>query len=398
MNKRRKKTEKGFILKLIISAAIIMFFPFGKIMILDTLQSIKPVLREKILLTSLFLEKPEETFNFYKDNIAKEMKIQSSEEQKEEESKPEEKENNDDKKEKISSSSEADKKEQVTQIVVSKASEKKPPMIEPKYRGIIEEQVYRGTNNPCFIKYEDIYIRNYTGLKEEEIKSVLSEKSNFKIQGGEEPQVLIFHTHATESFEEYDSKYYDTRGTWRSTDNNKNMTAVGDVLEKELKKAGISVIHDYTQHDYPSYNGSYNRSAETVKAYLEKYPSIKLILDLHRDGVIKEDNCIVKSKWEYRGQKAAQVMLVCACDPKYSTVPNWKENFKVAVDITSALEKDFKGLTRPIYFSEGKYNMNLSPGLLIMEFGTNGNTLEEAKLTAEAVGKSLSKWLKSKME
>ena len=397
MNKRRKKTDKGFILKLMISAALIILFPFGKIMVLDALQSIKPVLREKILLTSLFLEKPEETFNFYKDNMAKEMKTNSSEEESKPEAKPIEK-TEPKEIEETSSSSKEEKQEEISQIVISKPLEKKPPMIDPKYRGIIEEQVYKGVDNPCFIKHDDIYIRNYTGLNSEEIEGVLSEVSNFKIQNGEEPQVLIFHTHATESFEEYDSQYYDTRGTWRSTDNNKNMTAVGDVLEKELKKAGISVIHDYTHHDYPSYNGSYSRSAETVKAYLKKYPSIKLILDLHRDGVIKEDKSIVKSKWEYKGQKAAQVMIVCACDPKYSIVPNWKENFKLGVEITTALENDFKGITRPVYFSEGKYNMNLSEGLLIMEFGTNGNTIEEVKLTAEAVGKSLGKWLKSKME
>ena len=396
MNKRRKKTDKGFILKLFISALVIILFPFGKILVLDTLQGIKPILREKILLTSLFFEKPEETFNLYLQNIETCNSSTESEEKI--------KENTEEiKNEKIENEFSSEEIPSVPEIVLNVSSpakkEKiKAPMIDPKYRGTIEEHVYKGAENPCFVKYDNIFIRNYTELKENEIKAILDERNNFKIGKSEEPQVLIFHTHATESFEEYDSKYYDTRGTWRSTDNNKNMTAVGDVLEKELKKAGISVIHDYTHHDYPSYNGSYKRSAETVKSYLEKYPSIKLILDLHRDGVIKDKNVIVKSKWEYENQKAAQVMLVCACDPNYSVVPQWRKNFKLATEITSVLERDYNGITRPVYFSEGKYNMNISPGLLVMEFGTNGNTLEEVKLTAEAVGKSMGKWLKDNME
>ena len=95
----------------------------------------------------------------------------------------------------------------------------------------------------------------------------------------------------TESYEGYDSEYYDTRNTWRSTDNNENMVAVGNVIEEELKKAGIGVVHDTQQFDYPSYNGSYDRAAVAVKEYLAQYPDIQLILDVHRDG-IQRDRCV----------------------------------------------------------------------------------------------------------
>ena len=176
------------------------------------------------------------------------------------------------------------------------------------------------------------------------------------------------------------------------------MTAVGDVLEKVLKSKGIGVVHDYTHHDYPSYNGSYKRSAETVKSYLEKYPTIKVALDLHRDGIEKENHEIIKSKAEINGEKASQVMVVCACDESYQTIPNWEENFRFGMDITTALEQRYEGITRPLYLCNARYNMDLSQGLLILEFGTNANTIEEVKITAAAVGEVLGDLLETYKE
>ncbi|MEG1043892.1 MAG: stage II sporulation protein P [Oscillospiraceae bacterium] len=281
----------------------------------------------------------------------------------------------------------------------SLSNKKKPPFIEKKYRGTIVEERYGGSNNPAFVKIGNGFLRNYTDMSAEKIAEIAKKKPKIKFEKTDEPQVLIIHTHATEAFEEYDCTYYDTRGTWRTTDNNKNMVAVGDVLEIELESQGINVIHDYTQHDYPSYNGSYSRSAKTVKEYLKKYPSIKVVFDLHRDAVEREDCVIVKSVADVGGKKAAQVMVVSGCDEDGSlNMPNWKENFRLAVDITNKLESDNKGITRPIFFCNAKYNMDLSEGLLILEFGTHANTLDEAKETARCVGKSLGELFKNYME
>ena len=128
-------------------------------------------------------------------------------------------------------------------------------------------------------------------LPADEIESIMEQGMNIHLEDTPEPQVLIFHTHATgESYEPYDSENYDMRNTWRSTDNTNNMIVVGDALEQALKDAGIGVIHDRTQHDYPSYNGAYERSAETIKSYLEKYPTIKVALDVHRDAIQREED------------------------------------------------------------------------------------------------------------
>ncbi|HHY52704.1 MAG TPA: stage II sporulation protein P [Clostridiales bacterium] len=214
----------------------------------------------------------------------------------------------------------------------------------------------------------------------------------------EGPLVLIYHTHATESFERYDSEYYDTRNTWRSTDNNNNMVAVGAAMAHALEQAGIGVIHDTTQHDYPSYNGSYERSAETIQQYLEQYPSIKIILDLHRDAMERENQTIVKPVVEIDGRKAAQIMIIAGADNGSMGMEHWKQNMRFACDLQNAMERNFPQLTRPILLSHRKYNQHLSTGALLLEFGSNANTLEEAVYSAEMAGRALAELIYQSME
>ena len=151
-----------------------------------------------------------------------------------------------------------------------------PVEIPEEYRGtVVEEDLAAAGSSLCFGSGR---IKNATSLSEQQVEEYLAQPQPFLLdrQG---PQVLIMHTHATESFEPYDSEIYDTRHTWRSTDNSENIVAAGEVMAQAIRSHGIEVLHDDTQHDYPSYNGSYERSAETVKEYLAKYPSIKVVLD-----------------------------------------------------------------------------------------------------------------------
>ena len=123
-----------------------------------------------------------------------------------------------------------------------------------------------------FLSYGKGLLRNSTETPDDEVLSILDQGLNIQLEETEDPQILIVHTHATESYEPFDSATFDVRNSWRDTDNQVNMTAVGDALEKKLQEAGIGVVHDKTQHDYPSYNGAYERSAATIRKYLEKYP------------------------------------------------------------------------------------------------------------------------------
>ncbi|MCI8649675.1 MAG: stage II sporulation protein P [Anaerotruncus sp.] len=286
----------------------------------------------------------------------------------------------------------------------SEAPKQRPPVTEPppaaqtgeeipeEHRGRILQENMAGTANNL-IAYGQGKLRNYTNVPDSEVQEIMEQGMNIHLEDTEEPQVLIFHTHATEAYEPYDSENYDMRNSWRSTDHTKNMIAVGDVLEKELQAAGIGVVHDKTLHDYPSYNGAYERSAETIKSYLEKYPSIKIALDVHRDAIQREEDLIVKPTVEIEGKKAAQLMIITGSEDGTMGVPNWRENLRFAASIQDAIEQDYPHLTRPIFFCYRKYNMDLTNGSLLFEVGSQANTLEESIYTAQLVGKSLAKLL-----
>lgn len=265
-----------------------------------------------------------------------------------------------------------------------------PPEISPEYRGVLISETMAGSPSAVCWQIGAGWLRNYTEIPRAQIDAELSEPLELAPKADGRVEVLIMHTHATESYEGYDSEYYDTRNTWRSTDNNENMVAVGNVIEEELRKAGIGVVHDTQQFDYPSYNGSYDRAAVAVKEYLAQYPDIQLILDVHRDGIQRDTTTIVKPATEIDGEPAAQIMILCGSDPG---VGDWGENLRTAAAVTNLLESRYPTLTRPIYFSTGRYNMNLSGGTILLEFGSQANTLEEALTSARLTGQALGEWL-----
>lgn len=262
--------------------------------------------------------------------------------------------------------------------------------IPEEYKKDIIEECFTATASTKNIEFKNAIINNSTEITKEQVLDILKKPWDNKIeQKKNEPLVLIYHTHATESFEPYDSEFYDSRNTWRSVDNNNNITLVGDKICEVLEENGINVIHDKTQHDYPSYNSSYNRSEDTVKKYLEKYPSIKIALDIHRDAIQRGDT-LVKPITTVDGKKLAQVMIIAGCENQNNELPNWRENLKFAVKLQDKMSSEYENLARPIMFCYRKYNQHLTNGSLLLEVGSHGNTLEEAVATGEYIGESLS--------
>ncbi len=264
-----------------------------------------------------------------------------------------------------------------------------PPEIPAAYRGPMLEEDLSGIPSKNYLSLSPAgYLRNYTKLSFEDIEEVLQTPCAVSVGDNTQPQVLIYHTHATEAFERYDSDTYDTRNNWRSTDNNMNMVAVGNALAKSLEENGINVLHDTTQHDYPSYNGAYERSAQTIAGYREQYPTLQVLLDVHRDA-IDRDGTLVRPVTTIDGKKAAQLMIIAPCDDGTMDIPNWRENLRFAAAIQSRAEQDFARLMRPVFFCYRKYNLDKTPASLLLEFGSHGNTLEECEYTASLVGKSI---------
>lgn len=209
----------------------------------------------------------------------------------------------------------------------------------------------------------------------------------------EEPQILIVHTHATEAYTPDGTDVYTpSDNNTRTLDNNYNMVRVGDEMEKVFTEMGLGVIHDTTLHDYPQYNGAYDRSAKTVAAYLEQYPTIRVVLDVHRDALIGEDGTVYKAVTTVDGTSTAQVMLVLGSS-EGGEHPNWMENLTLACKIQNGLNTLYPTLARPMTLRSSRYNQQLCPGSLLVEVGTHGNTLQEAlaaaRLFARAAGQVL---------
>jgi stage II sporulation protein P len=239
------------------------------------------------------------------------------------------------------------------------------------------------------LQYGGVYIKNSTGLNID-LKAELAAKLSLGIKKGSDPQVLIVHTHATESYMTEDRPFYTAADKSRTTDNAKNVTAVGDTLAAVIEAGGYKVLHDRTHHDHPAYNGSYNRAYTTINEYLKKYPGIKIVIDLHRDSIAMSGNDKAKPVVEIDGKKAAQVMLVVGSQTGSVTgFPNWKSNFRLAARFQQKMEKLYPGLPRQMLFCSRRYNMHLTTGSMLLEIGTDSNTLEEAKYSAELAGKAL---------
>lgn len=270
--------------------------------------------------------------------------------------------------------------------------------IAPQNRGTITEKTFTADQSSLYIPLSAGYIKNSTDLSNQQVAAFLAQPLELKLDSGSEPQVLIVHTHATESFEPFDRDFCDTSYTWRSTDNTQNVVYLGDIITQQLEEAGIGVIHDSTQHDYPSYNGSYERSAATIRKWLDQYPSIKVVIDVHRDAVESPAGNLIKPIAVIDGEKTAQVMIIAGCDDGTMNMPQWDRNLRWAAALQTTAETLYPGLTRPVFFCYRKYNMDLTGGSLLIEFGSHGNTLEETARAAQYMGHAMAQTLLSTAE
>lgn len=205
---------------------------------------------------------------------------------------------------------------------------------------------------------------------------------------GSEPTVLILHTHATESYTKQPGEIYEEDSDYRTLNASYNMLSIGEELTRVLTAGGISVLHDRTLHDYPSYSGSYDHARETIWAYLEAFPSITMVIDLHRDALNFEQDPQLTTLASVGGNRSAQLMLVAGTD---HNVPysGWQENLAMGVKLTAVLEKMYPGITRPIQLRPQRFNLDMTPGSLLVEVGANGNTHAEAMTAVRALGAAI---------
>lgn len=243
----------------------------------------------------------------------------------------------------------------------------------------VPSQTVIPTNAKSYTVVNGVYIKNASSrqLVVEEL-AAKSHTARLKEQG---PQVLIIHSHATEAYSMPEGQAYEASGTYRTKDTNYNMVRIGDEVASVLSTYGISVLHDRTLHDAPSYNDAYNSSASSVQQYLKKYPTISFILDLHRDAI--------------QDASGNQYKLVTKEDPRVAQCclvmglahDGWKDNLQLAVAVQEQLNSLSPTLMRPVAARDYRYNQYLHAGSILVEIGAAGNSLDEAIVGARYFAK-----------
>ena len=226
-------------------------------------------------------------------------------------------------------------------------------------------------------------IHNSTGLTVDGA-ALAAEGLTMTLPAGQ-PQVLIFHTHSSEAYTPDGADSYEASDPYRTEDKAYSVIRVGDQLAKTLENCGLTVIHDREIYDYPSYTGSYGRSGAAVEEYLKQYPSIRVVIDLHRDALGSGD-VVYKTNAQIDGRTSAQVMMLVGTGENGLWHPNWQENLKLALYLQNAMDARYPSLARPIELVSERYNQQLSTGMMILEVGSNGNTLREALTAVELFG------------
>lgn len=239
----------------------------------------------------------------------------------------------------------------------------------------IVEMTGRGKEGSKYLSDGGVYLYNRTDW---ELDSSLLREGTVDVVLGEGPQILIVHTHGSEAYSMSDGDLYEESDPFRTTDCTHNVVRVGEEIATVFRTYGFQVIHDTTLCDYPAYNGAYDRSKAVVEQWLEQYPTIKVVLDVHRDALVGSEGEIYKMVSQEAGAKVAQVMIVLGTDAGGAEHPRWRDNMAFAVMLQKNLVRGYSSLARPIVLRKSRYNQHLSPGSILVEVGGHGNTLSEA--------------------
>lgn len=249
---------------------------------------------------------------------------------------------------------------------------------EEKVKGKTSEDNYTGGGTIVTFGNVQVQSKIPDSFYKLDIEDLLNKKASLEITDMSKPTILIYHSHTTECFTLLDVGYYTESTDLKTKDSDRNMVRVGDEICRVLESRGFNVIHDTEIHDL-SYNEAYSSSRKSVNEYLEKYPSIDITIDVHRDSITYSDGTKVKPTVEIDGKKAAKMMIISGCEyGSISNYPNWECNLRFSTAVVNKANEMYPGLMRPILFSERKYNLDLTKNSFLLEIGTEANTLDEA--------------------
>lgn len=241
----------------------------------------------------------------------------------------------------------------------------------------------------------DFFVKDSTGSGTD-LLAALEEEPSVHLKRDGSAEILIYHTHTSEAYSQSYTGFYYTDMATRTEDPDQSVVAAGEALKQALEAQGFGVVHDTTVND-TLYNGSYDRSWEVLQKNLAEYPTLQVTIDVHRDSMTTDSGVKYKPTATVNGRKAAQVMLIAGCDANggWGDFPRWEENLRLALRVQQKLQQLYPGLARPLNFSNSKYNMNATPGSMLVEVGTEVNTVSEARYAGQLVGDAIGQALKA---
>ena len=202
-----------------------------------------------------------------------------------------------------------------------------------------------------------------------QVDRLLSE--DMRIKGSSEnPQILIYHTHSQEAFADS-----------AAGDESTSIVGVGEYLASILQdQYGYNVLHHTASYDKESRDYAYSNSLPEIEELLAEYPSIEVVIDLHRDEMPADRRLVV----DLQGRPTAQFMFFNGLSRttkgniEYLENPYLADNLAFSFQMQTACNEYYPGLARRIYLKAYRYNMHLCPRTLLIELGAQNNTVEEA--------------------
>ncbi len=280
-------------------------------------------------------------------------------------------------------------------ILSIKASDVMNKKYAAKYGGVIKKETPADEHQPETVLGNiietDVSAKGITFINTPgysiDAKTLLNTPLIFK-KANNAPKVLIVHTHTSEAYCE--------SANFRNENDNMNVVSVGKEIKTALEKEGVKVIHDTTKNDNPSYNQSYKKALSVIEKNLAAYPEIEIVLDIHRDYIKRDDGSLVKPTIMMNNEKkAAQIMFVIGTDNMGLEHPNWRHNLSFAAKIQNQLNQMQPGLCRSINIRTERFNQHVTPGSMIIEVGTGVNTIQEARISGQLIGKAIASVLKT---
>ena len=235
----------------------------------------------------------------------------------------------------------------------------------------------------------NFFVRDTTESGTDLLAELLEEPS-VSLKGDGSVEILLYHTHTSEAYSRKYTGFYYTDMDTRTQNQDMSVVAVGEAVKRELEARGYGVVHDTTIND-TLFNGSYSRSWEVIQKNLQEHPGIQVTIDLHRDSMTTQEGLKYKPTAVINGRKAAQIMILAGCNAHddWEDFPNWRDNLRLMLRVQQKAAERYPELARPLNFSTSKYNMNATPGSMLIEVGTEVSTVSEATYSGKLLGEVL---------